>query len=355
MLATLAAAMLFSASAAEDAGFAALERIHSAYRLTSSGLYAEFAPGGDDRPPAFNWSVGVMLSALNAGAARNERFRPWLKEYAGLVERYWNPASPVAGYDVLPVPKPTDRYYDDNAWMVLALLETAKILDDTVYVDRAERALRYVLSGESDRLGGGIYWRESDKASKNTCSNAPSVAAALAVHAVRPDPKTLAAAKRLYDWTFKHLRDPQDGLMWDNIALDGKIEKTKWSYNTALMIESARKLYLATEEARYRDEAIAFADAAAKHWLDPNNGAVKCEAAFAHLLLEALWDAETTFGRRWVETGRTLSTLASMANSRGFFGRRFDAKAPEDGDRFDLLPQASYARALLVGAARLGR
>lgn len=343
--------MLTPSPSALEIGLQALDRIHERYMLPS-GLYAEYAPGARDRQPAFNWAVGVMLSALNAGAKATPRYRPILEAYADGIEVYWNPVGPVPGYDVLPWPKPTDRYYDDNAWMVISLLETGEILDAERFVDRAERTLIYVLSGESDRLGGGIYWRESDKASKNTCSNAPSASAALLVYAKRPKPEYLAAAKRLYEWTRTNLRDPSDGLMWDNMSLDGTVEKTKWSYNTALMIRASRLLYETTKQTRFRDESIHFARAAVRHWIDPQTGLVRCEAAFAHLLLETLWEAEDAFGIDLVDTPKTIAALSRLANAEGFFPNRFDRPPGADQTRFGLLPQASFARALLLGAMR---
>ncbi len=52
----------------------------------------------------------------------------------------------------------------------------------------------------------------------------------------------------IYAWTKKNLQDPADGLFWDNLSLDGRIGKAKFSYNTALMLRTACELYSAAPE-----------------------------------------------------------------------------------------------------------
>ena len=199
-----------------DRGLATLIRVRKEFRLPN-GLYAEAL---HKREPAFNWGVGVLISAMSAAAAKDPAWRKDLREYVEATRVYWNPAGPVAGYDVLPMPKDADRYYDDNAWMVLALVEASEVLADPKLLVYAGEALAYVLSGRDAKLGGGIYWRESPKESKNTCSNGPSAAACLAVYEKTRDPQLLSAAKELYAWTKAHLQDPADRLFWDAQRLD---------------------------------------------------------------------------------------------------------------------------------------
>ncbi len=220
-------------------GKEALSVLRQDLHLPDQRLYAESWSARDGASgPAFAWSCGVALSALNAGADEDASWEAALREYADALVVYWNPEGPVPGYDVLPCPKPVDRYYDDNEWLVLALLETHAILGDAAYLDRAERAMRFVLSGRDEFLGDGIYWRESDRASKNACSNAPAALAAYRLYEVTGNPEYLSAGNTLLDWTLRTLADPEDGLVWDNVRLDGSVEKTKWSYNTALTLQA---------------------------------------------------------------------------------------------------------------------
>lgn len=322
-----------------------------------SGLYADGRSRTDGRSgPAFCWGVGVALSALNAAAIVDPAWSARLRVYVDAIEVYWNRTGPVAGYDVLPCPKPVDRYYDDNAWLVLGLVEASGRLDDPALLDRARATMAYVLSGEDERLGGGIYWRESDRASKNACSNAPSAAAALALYRATGERPWLEAGSRILNWTFAHLADPEDGLLWDNINLDGRIERTKWSYNSALAI---RALLLRAETAedpadaqRDRERAIAMARASVARWIDPETGGIRDPACFAHLLVEAL--LEVPDEESHAAALRALGALHERGrDAEGWYPDRWDTHVTEPLAQRKLIDQASAARAFLHAASRL--
>ena len=120
------------------------------------------------------------------------------------------------GLDVLPAPKPPDRYYDDNAWMALA--EVFELTRDPRDLQFADEALKFVLSGEDLRLGGGICWHEDRNNSKHTCTCAPAAAAALEMHKIAKDRSYLQTGQRLYNSTKLHLLD-LDGLYADSISV----------------------------------------------------------------------------------------------------------------------------------------
>jgi uncharacterized protein YyaL (SSP411 family) len=213
------------------------------------------------------------------------------------------------------------------------------------FLGYAKEALAYVLSGEDEKLGGGIYWREKEKASKNTCSNAPSIAACLAVFERTKEQRLLETAKRLYAWTKKNLQDPSDSLFWDSIALGGKIERTKWSYNSALMIRSAAELARLTGERAYKKDAEEIASASEKKWLV--NGRVADVGRFAHLLIESFNFVPNEERQKKIDAAlKWLHT--SGRNEKGLYGGRFDLSPSPNSKRFELLDQASAARAFLV-------
>jgi uncharacterized protein YyaL (SSP411 family) len=356
MLSVLVAMAVFHTSSNPDflsAGRVAIEMIHERYYRPADHLYAEtFKEGKASEAVCFNWSCGVLLSALAAAARADARYKPWLIEFADGVEAYWNVAPPVAGFDVLPHAGSVDRYYDDNAWMVMALVEAFEITHRAACLDRAKAALTYVLSGEDDRLGGGIVWRESDKASKNTCSNSPSAAACLAVYRHTKEARLLAKAESLYAWTKAHLQDPADHLMWDNIDFSGKVEKTKWTYNTALQLRMAIELFALTHSSSYRSDAVAMAQSAKRHWVSAD-GRFKDIGKFAHLLYENLVAYDRAKLGPSVGEGLDGAIAFLVGEGRsadGFYPERWDEK--ETDGTHDLIDQASVARALFVAAGK---
>ncbi|MGV3615016.1 MAG: glycoside hydrolase family 76 protein [Fimbriimonas sp.] len=356
--ATVAATGDLDAKTFRTWGAETLATIRRDFSMPHSKLLGEEIVAGE-RPKvvAFNWGVGVMLSALNAAARVDPQYRPWLREYADATRVYWNAEGPIPGYDVLPSPKPVDRYYDDNAWMVLSLVETFEVLGDRKYLGWAEDTLKYVLSGEDERLGGGIYWKEAEKSSKNTCSNGPAAAAALAVFVHLRKPEYLEVAKRIYAWTQQNLQDPADRLYWDCIKLDGEIDRTKWTYNTGLMLRTAVDLYRETKDDRYRQDAAVLDDASARQWLDPETGALKDDGKFAHLLLEN-WARRVRVTKQpsvWPHAGvKALAYVyAKGKDAEGRYGHRWENAASGLWPQAALIDQASAARAYFVAADAL--
>ncbi len=322
-------------------------QIRRDYKLPTRALYADALDNGQKGGPAFCWGVGVWMTALVSAAKADPAWKADLRTYVDATRVYWNDKGPVPGYDVLPGPKSVDRYYDDNQWMVMALCDAADVLRDKQVLVYAQETLKYVLSGEDDKLGGGIYWHEPKKESKNTCSNAPAAAACLAVYERTKNLTYLNQAKALYAWTRKNLQDPADGLFWDSINLSGKIQKTKWSYNTALMIRTAAELGRITGEQAYKDEAERMASASEKRWVDPETGAIKDGGRFAHLLLES-WTYVPTPARKEEARRALVWVHANVRNGSGLYGPQFD-KAPKPGvAKFELIDQASAARAFFM-------
>lgn len=330
-------------------GGEALEQIKTHYFLTDRGLYSDrnMVAGKPDQP-AFTWGVGVMLSALNAAARWDPQYKSLLRDYADKTRIYWNELGPVPGYDVLPGPKPVDRYYDDNAWMVMALVETSEILKNKKYLLWAEDTLAYVLSGEDDKLGGGIYWKEAEKSSKNCCSNGPSVAACLTVYSRTNEHRLLVEAEKLYAWTKEHFQDTSDHLFWDGESLSGHIEKHKWTYNTALMLRSASELFRITKTSSYAIDAKAMLESSISQWLKTDTGALNDEGKFAHLLLDS-W----VYYRRDVRepgqptpdlSGPLAFTHGSVKSESGFYGGSWGRQVDPNQTSFELIDQASAVR-----------
>jgi uncharacterized protein YyaL (SSP411 family) len=333
-------------------GLDEVRRIDADLFLPERGLYADAAELGKPAPdkPAFMWGCGVELSALAAAARLDPDYVAPLRRFAYHMEVYWSDAAPTPGYDVLPGPKPPDRYYDDNVWIVLALCDTYEATHDAQYLRRAEQTFQFVLSGKDDKLGGGIYWHEQDKGSKNACVNGPAAAAAVRLYTLTHRRDYLETGRQLYDWTRAHLQDT-DGLFFDNIRLDGSVEKMKWSYNTGLMLRASCLLYDATREKRYLDEAERIATAARAHWVDPQTGALKAGGPFAHLLSEAflaLYDAD--HDATWLDVSRRALTFVhdKVRDANGHYATSWSTPVTAPLTKFSLLDQASVARAYLV-------
>lgn len=354
-----AVAPLPEADSLQAWGEEALALIDQRLWLPERGLYAERTRrGGPD--PAFMWSCGVQLSALNAAARLNpEKYTPRLISYAGALQTYWKKHNGVEGYDVLPAPSAPDRYYDDNAWIVLGMLELHELTGKQRWLNRAEATLRFVYSGEDETLGGGLYWREKELTSKNTCTNAPAIVGALRLHQLGREADWLAAAERTRQWTVAQLQD-DDGLFLDNVGVggdrEGRIDQRKFSYNTALMIRANVLFYQITGEQRWLAEAQRLARQAVDRWVNPETGGIRDGGRFAHLLIDALLALHAVDrDQQWLDSSRrSLRRLHDdLRDERGRYSGHWDRPASGRERGMSLLDQASAARAFLATAAAM--
>ncbi|MGI4789309.1 MAG: glycoside hydrolase family 76 protein [Janthinobacterium lividum] len=292
---------------------AAAKRYHPSFPVVSGQL-----------PYDLMWGNGVQFTVLAAATGQDPaKYRAALYDFTEGLTTYWDPEAPVPGYNAYcSGPNGTDKYYDDNEWMVLAYVEASQSTRDPKFLELARATQKFVLSGWDDKLGGGIYWK-LDHQSKNTCSNAPAAAGALRLAMVGGDPDQAAWGMKIHDWTNSKLQD-SDGLYWDNINLTGEIEHHKWTYNTALMIRTDVLLFQMRHAPADLLEARRAADAGLAAWTDPATGSLqKTENStrFTHLFCESLL--------RLYDVTREVRYLNAVRRQAAF-GYRY-ARDPEGG------------------------
>ena len=153
-----------------------------------------------------------------------------------------------------------DRYYDDHAWLGLALVRHHELTGDPAVLRLAGRVFSFVVTGwsaeETWEVPGGLRWKEPPtNRSRNTCSNGPAAALAAKLHESTGDRSYLEWATRIYDWTRRALLGA-DALYMDRIAPDGSRAATIWSYNQGSMIGSGVLLGRETGDPSYYDQAV---------------------------------------------------------------------------------------------------
>lgn len=149
----------------------------------------------------------------------------------------------------------SDRFYDDNVWLALDFCTLYASTKNQKYLNKALEIYDFIYSGWDENLGGGIYWCEQKKTSKNTCSNAPAAVLCAKLYLITHDERFLSRSVETYNWTKTNLQDPSDCVYWDNVALNGNIDKRKYTYNSGQMIEAAVLLYRITGDENYLKDA----------------------------------------------------------------------------------------------------
>jgi hypothetical protein len=362
MLMMVAATAALPARAADPAlqqwGKETLAKIDAGFWMADRSLYAlETANNGKPQRPGWVWDASIQLGALcSAARVEPQTFLPRVRAYASGLRTYRTTYHDLPGLDVNPAPKPPDRYYDDNAWISMSLLEAYQLTKDPKDLQLAHEAYDFLMSGEdSTTLGGGIYWHEDQTKSKNACSSGPAMVASLAFYRQTGEAKYLATARRLYDWTRKRLQD-KDGLIFDSISVpDGRIIRAKLTYNSGTFIRAACGLYAATKDRAYLDEARRVAAAAEKRFVK-EDGIISGWGKLAVKLLEGWIDLaqaedDAAQASHWKEVAsRAVTALHGHRSEEGWYALDWDKDPPAKGAVARLIDQSAAARAYWYAA-----
>jgi predicted alpha-1,6-mannanase (GH76 family) len=138
-----------------------------------------------------------------------------------------------------------NRYYDDIAWLGLALWRCGEELE----IRRPEaigQIAQRLRDGWSDHGGGGIWWRTKDNL-KNVSANGP----AAILFTRLGDRVDLQRSLSIVDWIEEWLIDPDTGLVLDGLRVDPDGEVTgvvEWAftYCQGVFIGACVELFLAT-------------------------------------------------------------------------------------------------------------
>lgn len=332
-------------------GTTVLNQIRNEFYDPNTHLYSESRTATTKSGPSFAWPAGVLLLALDAGSQCNPEFTPWLSDYAAsLRTHYWDGSASIPGF--YSSTSQGQRYYDDNEWIARGQIAASQTLNSSTLASQYRETLAFAQSGYSSAAGGGIYWREGDTTTKNTCSNAPQVVALLESNSISPNSTYVTQAEQIYNWTRDTLMDPDTNLYFDNLNLStNTIQKTFWTYNTAEMILGGAYLSAATQDKAYGAQALASEAASIRHWLTPVGG-ISDEGKFAYLLIEA-WLKRVYIARQPEDKlGATLQAVKVMKyvhdhvqDPNGHYPDRWDNSSQTKLSTWNLIDQAAVARA----------
>lgn len=264
------------------------ENIYSKYGVENENLLREVHPFNTDYKAtylnsdehlanqfSYLWPYSGVFSAASIlyRVTENEKYLDIIdnKILPGLEEYYDTERHPFGYASYINRAPLSDRFYDDNVWIGIDFTDMFLATNKPTYLEKAEIVWNFVYSGFDNKLGGGIYWVEQSKGSKHTCSNAPGAVFALKMYTATNDPSFLEKGKLLYNWTKEKLQDKEDHLYYDNIKLDGTVEKNKYSYNSGQMLQAAVLLYKHTNEEQYLKDAQILAKACHHHFFHDYN------------------------------------------------------------------------------------
>jgi hypothetical protein len=316
--------------------YAALRR----YFAARHGLYHEQFPlDNDDRPFSFEWPFSqahVAALDLTGMAGVGRRYRDALAAHRRAQQHYWDSSGSTglpgfASYVMPPYGDGGDFFYDDNEWVALADLQHHGMYGDRASLREAGTLFDLVVSGwdsdESHAAPGGVFWTQAPwSRDRNTVSNMPGAQVGLRLHQLTGRQSYLDWSLRMYRWTNRYLQRP-DGLYHDHLDLEGKVEKTIWSYNQGVPVSVNALLFEITGRRRYLDEAVRIADAATAFYAEADGDQTRLDKQppfFNSIYFKNLLRLESITGGR-----RHHRAMAEYAE------RMWDSKRDPDTGLFD--------------------
>ncbi len=322
------------------------------YYLPDRGLLTSYAPSGTSQFARI-WGYSWALKALEDVAALpgGRRFMPVVRRLADDLDRYWDTEAGLPAYAPTVDPGPAAvKYYDDNAWVGLDLVEAFDLTADERYLREAEAVFRYEETGWDNRLGG-IYWND-DRDTRNTVSNAPVAELAARLYLATGRSTYLAWAKKIYHWQVRTLVDPRTGQVWGNIDGTGAISHSDWTYNQGTVIGAAVLLYRITHQASYLRQARKTAGFVLRK-LVRADGAIEPPAEFGGVLVDnllLLYDETGDPAIARVISSSAASAWTDARNGNGLVANDWQGPPPKTAGH-PLLTQSGAVRLLAVDAA----
>lgn len=245
--------------------------VNKYFREGKTGLYYE-ATGKvhNENPHSWLWPLCALLQATNEMDAL-EPGKEYMAPVEKAIEEYYSDVKPAPAYqDYVRKERLSSRFYDDNQWIAIAYMDAYNRTKKARYLDVSKMIYKFMLTGYDTITGGGLYWKEGDLTTKNTCSNGPGILVALQLYKATKDKEYLNTALSLYNWTNKNLRSPQ-GIYYDAIKIPSlRIDTAAYTYNTGTMLQSNVLLYTITGEEKYLNEARLIAKAAKQRFWKNN-------------------------------------------------------------------------------------
>ena len=240
------------------------------YKEENKVTYLAWADTLKGKRVAYLWPTSGVFSGVNAlfASTGNPKYTEMLESVVlpGLQHYFDTTRKPFAYQSYITEAGQSDRYYDDNVWLAIDFCASYQLTGDEAFLQKSIDTWNFVISGWDENLGGGIYWCEQKRKSKNTCSNAPASVLALKLFEATNDSSYFFRGKKIYDWTKTNLQDPADHLYFDNIKMNGKVDSAKYTYNSGQMLQAAALLYKLTGEKNYLSEEQKIAKSAILHF-----------------------------------------------------------------------------------------
>ncbi|OXU15926.1 glycoside hydrolase family 76 protein [Sedimentisphaera salicampi] len=326
-------------------GQESMKKIKGDFRLPN-GLYCKTL---SDRTSAYVWGQGIVFGALAAAARVDQSYLAEAEALADLIQtNYWCTSGGLSAYNAS-AGGCGDRYTDDNAWIVLAMLELYDITGNDVYIQRSEQAMDFIMefeNGTANTPSGGIRWHESNTCGTRTCSTAPVCLANLVLYSKTSKAEYLQNGLRIYQWALDYGLQSDRGTFYEGVHCNGTLDYVKLGYDTAPFLQAAVELYKITDDQQYLRQAKNMAYALETEMINARTNALHQTGKWGgHDMTNAFVDLyEVDQNQRWINLAAGyLRFLHDNCKTEGRYPEDWSSTSGDFTD--DLIDQASAARA----------
>jgi hypothetical protein len=246
-------------------------KIYNFFYDSATKLFIEKVNGKIDKPYSYLWPLCGLVQAANEMEVLypGQKFLPPVIQ---AINQYYSTKSPSPGYhSYVFAQKDEARFYDDNQWIGIAYMDAYERSKDSAYLLLSAEIYNFMMTGFDTVCNGGLYWKEGDLTTKNTCSNGPGILLALQLYNATNQKKYLDTALLLYNWTNEQLL-AKDGVYYDAVQLPSKkIDKRKFAYNTGTMLQANVMLFAITKNKMYLQRAQQMAAASLRYFYKQNS------------------------------------------------------------------------------------
>jgi predicted alpha-1,6-mannanase (GH76 family) len=131
-------------------------------------------------------------------------------------------------------------YNDDIMWWTIACARAYEITGEERYKNQSKIHFDWVWKTQRDTVQGGVWWKNNEHKSKNSCVVQPAIITAIYLARILKDDGYRVKAESLFAWQKRTLTDPKNpGRVYDAISSTGSLGTGSTTYNQGTFIGSA--------------------------------------------------------------------------------------------------------------------
>lgn len=175
-----------------------------------------------------------------------------------------------------------NAYNDDIAWACIGFARLYMFTGNATYaaISKNNFDIMWERAYSPDVLGGGLWWKDDQKDTKNSCIQCPASIAACLLGQVTGDDGYYEKAKELMEWEFENLfiaEGDNAGRVYDAKRTNGEFNTWASTYNQGTFVGACMLLHEKYGDQKYLD----YADLAVQYGmtkLGNVGGVLNCEA-----------------------------------------------------------------------------